>query len=112
MKGQDQMRKNVKIIGNYILSMAFFALVLAAFAAGAMAFSKKAQENGADTLRAGIQRASVQCYAIEGRYPPSVEYLEENYGIQVDRERYSVLYSGFASNVMPDITVVELVQEQ
>ena len=45
MKGQDQMRKNVKTIGNYILSLVFFALVLAAFAAVAMAFSKKAQEN-------------------------------------------------------------------
>ena len=45
-------------------------------------------------------------YAIEGRYPPSVEYLEEHYGIQIDRERYNVFYSGFASNIMPDITVI------
>ena len=39
-------------------------------------------------------------------YPPSVEYLEEHYGIQIDRERYNVFYSGFASNIMPDITVI------
>ena len=43
--------------------------------------------------------------AIEGRYPPSVEYLEENYGILIDRDKYDVFYSGFASNFMPDITV-------
>ena len=35
-----------------------------------------------------------------------MEYLEENYGIQIDRERYYVFYEGFASNVMPDITVI------
>ena len=35
------------------------------------------------------------------------EYLEEHYGIQVDRERYTVAYDVFASNLMPDITVLE-----
>ena len=66
---------------------------------------KKADARGADTLRDAIRRASVQCYAIEGRYPPSVDYLEENYGILIDRDKYDVFYSGFASNFMPDITV-------
>ena len=42
---------------------------------------------------------------MEGRYPPSVDYLEENYGILIDRDKYDVFYSGFASNFMPDITV-------
>ena len=72
---------------------------------GIMSFSKKADARGADTLRDAIRRASVQCYAIEGRYPPSVDYLEENYGILIDRDKYDVFYSGFASNFMPDITV-------
>ena len=35
-----------------------------------------------------------------------IEYLEEHYGIQIDRERYNVFYEGFASNIMPDITVI------
>ena len=64
------------------------------------------KSDGSDTLIKAIRQASVQCYTIEGRYPPSVEYLEENYGIQIDRERYNVFYSGFASNIMPDITVI------
>lgn len=76
-----------------------------AFVTGIMSFSKKADARGADTLRDAIRRASVQCYAIEGRYPPSVDYLEENYGILIDRDKYDVFYSGFASNFMPDITV-------
>ena len=43
-----------------------------------------------ETLRKAITRACIQCYAIEGRYPPSVEYLEENYGIQIDHDKYNV----------------------
>ena len=41
-------------------------------------------------------------------YPPSVEYLEEHYGIQIDRDKYAVFYEGFASNMVPDITVIKL----
>ena len=45
------------------------------------------------------------CYAVEGRYPESLEYLEENYGIRVDREEYLVLYEVFADNVKPRFRV-------
>ena len=105
-------KDKIMVLGGYGASAILFILVLVLFMAGIMAFSRKAEANGAETLQASIQKASVQCYAIEGRYPPSVEYLEENYGIQIDRNKYSVFYSGFASNVMPDITVVKLEPDQ
>ena len=107
-----QVQKNKWGFAGYLLSFLIFFAVLffSLFCMNAM--QRRSEEESLMSLRDAIRRASVQCYAIEGRYPPSVEYLEENYGIQVDRERYSVFYSGFASNVMPDITVVELVQEQ
>ncbi|ADL03904.1 hypothetical protein [Lacrimispora saccharolytica] len=89
----------------HLISLGAFACAVALFVSGALLFSEKADARGAETLRDAIRRASVQCYAIEGRYPPNVEYLEENYGIQIDRNRYDVFYSGFASNFMPDITV-------
>lgn len=101
-----------KAIGGYIVSIAAFALVLGGFVSGALFFSHKASTEGADTLRDGIRRAAVQCYAIEGRYPPSVAYLEDNYGIQIDRNRYNVFYEGFASNIMPEITVIQAGNEQ
>ena len=88
-----------------LVSLGAFALAIAIFASSALAFTRRSGERGVDTLRDAIRRASVQCYAIEGRYPPSLEYLEENYGITIDRDRYDVFYSGFASNFMPDITV-------
>jgi hypothetical protein len=54
-----------------------------------------------------IQKAAISCYALEGRYPQSFEYLTKNYGISIDTDKYAVFYSVFASNIMPDITVVE-----
>lgn len=56
-----------------------------------------------ETLRHGC----AACYAAEGSYPPSLEYLKEHYGIQVNEERYTVHYIAFAQNLMPDITVLE-----
>lgn len=62
---------------------------------------------GKEQLEEAIRRSAVACYAAEGIYPPDLEYLEEHYGIQVDRERYTVVYEAFASNLMPDVTVLE-----
>lgn len=53
-----------------------------------------------------IKKAVVNCYAIEGRYPATLEYVEEYYGLQIDRERYDVFYEVFADNIMPQITVL------
>ena len=62
---------------------------------------------GKEQLEEAVRRSAVACYAAEGIYPPDLEYLEEHYGIQVDRERYTVVYEVFASNLMPDVTVLE-----
>ena len=62
---------------------------------------------GREQLEEAVRRSAVACYAAEGIYPPDLAYLEEHYGLQVDRERYTVVYDVFASNLMPDITVLE-----
>ena len=58
-------------------------------------------------LEQALTRAAVACYAAEGVYPPDTVYLEEHYGIQINKELYSVKYEVIASNLMPDITVLE-----
>ena len=62
---------------------------------------------GRGRLEDAVRRAAVTCYASEGLYPPTLAYLEEHYGVQVDESRYTVFYEVFAENLMPDITVVE-----
>ena len=63
---------------------------------------------GLRLLEESVMRAAVQCYAIEGIYPDSVSYIERRYEVYIDRTRYAVHYEIFASNILPDITVVEL----
>lgn len=96
------------MVKGYLISAAFFGALVGVFMQGILSMSRRMNREGEETLRNAIARACVQCYAIEGRYPPSVQYLEENYGIRIDRERFYVFYEGFASNIMPDITVISI----
>ena len=61
-----------------------------------------------DLAENSIRRAAVQCYALEGFYPPDLDYLTGRYGVSVDTQRYFVDYQYVASNLMPDITVLSL----
>ena len=101
-----QVQKEKRSLSGYLLSLLLFLAVLFFFLFGVRAMESKSEEESLASLRNAIQRACVQCYAIEGRYPPSVEYLEEHYGIVIDRDRYHVFYDGWAANIMPDITVL------
>lgn len=67
------------------------------------------ENNRADRLRVvqlAVERTVVQCYALEGAYPPNIEYLEDNYGLIIDHDRYFVHYKVDASNIMPDVEVM------
>ena len=81
--------------------------VLLLFLTGLSNLERDSSEEGRLQLENALRRAAVACYAAEGIYPPDVDYLKEHYGIQVDEERYAVFYEVFASNLMPDITVLE-----
>ncbi len=103
-------RKKHPFIG-YVVSIALAAAFLYIFSIGAGNVAAKTKEENLNALVEAVRRASVQCYAIEGRYPPSVEYLEEHYGISIDRTSYIVFYDGWASNVMPDITILPVQED-
>lgn len=63
---------------------------------------------GKKQLEDAVRRAALSCYASEGSYPPSIDYLKKHYGIQIDESRYVVYYDIQAQNLMPEITVIEL----
>jgi len=53
-----------------------------------------------------VVRAMVQCYALESRYPPSLAYLEENYGLVLDTDKYTYHYFVNGENLRPVIEVI------
>ncbi len=67
--------------------------------------SRDMEEESAVALQAAIQRSALQCYVVEGNYPPNLAYLEENYGLQVNTRDFYVVYDAFASNLPPYVTV-------
>ena len=60
-----------------------------------------------DIVRDAVKNAALTCYAVEGAYPDSVEYLREHYHLAFDEDRYMITYDAFASNMIPDIWVTE-----
>lgn len=82
------------------------AAVLALVAYGMLGAARAAKDAGLKTAEESIRRAAVSCYAIEGVYPPDYAYLKAHYGVRVDEGRYAIVYELFASNVMPEITVI------
>ncbi|HWS29598.1 MAG TPA: hypothetical protein VN512_05715 [Clostridia bacterium] len=85
-----------------------FLLMLAFIVYGISSAAGAAFDAGLKTAEESIRRAAVSCYAIEGVYPPDYAYLKAHYGVRVDETRYKVIYEVFASNRMPDITVLKV----
>lgn len=89
------------------LSLVFFALVAAWMLYGIRDASETSRREGLRMAEQAVRQAAVGCYSLEGAYPASYESLKEKTGLAVDEERYAVHYEIFASNIMPEITVVE-----
>ena len=53
-----------------------------------------------------IVKAAVQCYALESRYPTGLAYLEDNYGITLDWEKYNYHYETQGENIPPKVIVI------
>jgi len=86
-------------------TLVILAVVVYFFFAGVNGASDKADSSSAATLEKAIKRAAVQCYAIEGFYPPDVSYLADHYGVIVD-SKYIVEYEAFSGNNLPNIKVL------
>lgn len=90
----------------------FFPVVLiAVIILGLVIFSNITQTNNMNKSREFLERAlnrSIsQCYALEGMYPPSLNYLIDNYGLTFDSEDYFIDYQYIGSNLRPDVTIIE-----
>ena len=90
-----------------LMTAAVLAVILTCFSTALSNLRTGQSEEGRLQLEESIRRAAVTCYAVEGIYPPTLAYLQDHYGIQVDEARYDVFYEVFGSNLMPEITVVE-----
>ncbi|MDR0434328.1 MAG: hypothetical protein LBH21_04590 [Gracilibacteraceae bacterium] len=98
-------RNRFALLKTWGMSLIFFGgVVLLCWQGLGQADSGAAAEK-LEAARKAVARAAVHCYALEGEYPPDLAYLRDHYGLRLDRN-FVYHYEGFASNIMPDITVL------
>jgi hypothetical protein len=85
-----------------------FALLAVVFLIALVSTSQRSAARETEMVSAAISRAIVTCYAVEGKYPPSLDYLYQNYGVSVDESRYAVYYDVVAANLMPSVQVTRI----
>ncbi|MEG1857595.1 MAG: hypothetical protein RR216_02565 [Pseudoflavonifractor sp.] len=84
----------------------FLVALVAAILVVTRVLSVKASAEGLVLAERNLRRAAVECYALEGFYPDSADYLAAHYGCTLDERRFIVHYEFVASNLMPEITVL------
>lgn len=99
--------KEKKNMRGAMFSLIAFFVVMLLFCAGIDGASEKAKREEKNSLEDAVWRSVIQYYAIEGRYPESLEVLKEEYGLQYDTDAFFVDYQVFGANLIPDVTVLE-----
>ena len=99
------------LLRSALVPVLFTLAVVGLIALGLRQTGESSKAEGLRILEDSLFRATIKCYAIEGRYPDNVSYVEENYGIRIDRSRYAVHYEVIAPNLFPEITVIELMRD-
>lgn len=97
-----------KMLKNYAAVLVFILLIIV----GVFVIEKislKSAESETQMVKDAVHKAVLTCYAIEGEYPESLDYLLVNYGLSYDEDRYIVDYDrGDMANVFPSVTVLEV----
>ena len=90
-----------------IAALAVFVAIVLVFCLAVDKVTSASEGAELKLVRDAVKNAALTCYAVEGAYPEDLEYLREHYGLGYNEERYMIYYDAFASNVLPDIRVVE-----
>ncbi|MEE1029241.1 MAG: hypothetical protein UH211_11260 [Agathobacter sp.] len=92
--------------GRYLPAVLLFVVILL-FAIFSNQMTESNTEHSREILERALSRSITQCYAIEGTYPPSLNYLIEHYGLCYDSDHYYIDYRYIGSNLRPDVTIIE-----
>ena len=76
----------------YLLPILAFLVLFVLFLQGIGSVSESTLTKQQESLETALGRSISQCYAVEGCYPPSLEYLEQHYGLLYDKNSFFVDY--------------------
>ncbi len=84
-----------------------FVALIVGFVAMVGSLTDSSGDQEINLVQEAVKNAALTCYAAEGSYPDSLDYLRQNYRLAYNQERFVVEYEAFASNLMPTINVLE-----
>ncbi|SJZ35299.1 hypothetical protein [Anaerorhabdus furcosa] len=90
-----------------ILYLVIFFVVAGWMIISLTQLQSKLNQEGAKRLEEALGRAAISCYSMEGIYPSSLEYLQQNYGVYIDEQKYHVFYEVIGENIKPEIKVYQ-----
>jgi hypothetical protein len=91
-----------------VISLLICILLLTGFCFACDSVSRGNIRRQRDTLLTSLERDITGCYAENGFYPSSLQYIKDNYGLYYDEELFYVDYQILGSNIRPDVSVIEL----
>ena len=104
--------KHHSALSGIIMPILLFSGVVILFWIGTESLSTGSVKRQRESLSDALSRDVVYCYAMTGRYPESLEYIKQNYGLLYNEELFYVDYQVRGSNILPDMTIIDLVDNE
>jgi competence protein ComGC len=96
---------DLKLIG-MVIGLLVIMIVMTGLITPAGNFAANSETRQTRAVEEIIDKAMIQCYALEGSYPPNLEYLE-SYGVIMDNDHYNYFFEGIGSNIKPTVKVFQ-----
>jgi hypothetical protein len=102
-----EMKRFIKSIGvqALLLILIFGAIGFSTYTAIDQIAARQ-DEDQSKAIEIVLIKAAVQCYALEGSYPPDLNYLKDHYGVILNETKYFYFYEAQGSNILPKIMVI------
>ena len=95
-----------RLVSMLPLLVGVFILIL--FLGGIQSVSDTTAAKQQESLETALSRSIAQCYAVEGMYPPSLNYIKEHYGLTYDENKFMIDYRSVGDNLMPEVIVLSI----
>ena len=104
----NSMRRRSRTNFRIAVCMLLMLLWVLLFTAMADNLSDQSASQQQVSLQLAIEHAITSCYALEGMYPPDLQYMKDHYGLIYDESLFYVDYQPIASNMRPVFYVLQM----
>lgn len=94
-----------KIIKSFPFSVLLLIGLIVFIVSKAQDFEGSLRAEQTELIRLSVARAAFTCYATEGFYPESIDYLKSNYSLSVNEEHFICHYRYLGENLAPEIYI-------